>query len=130
MSTRIEVEYDREFANADLQAIIARAIATLNVMVQLGVAYQTLPGLALAAYQTETTALTADVSALNALIDQIRALLILIDAKAQPLDEKNKAALKTLSGLLTTDADRALLDQITGPTTQSGGGTPTPPPIP
>jgi hypothetical protein len=46
------------------------------------------------------------------------------------LDEKNKAALKTLSGLLTTDADHVLLDQITGPTPQSGGGPPPPPPAP
>ena len=130
MATRIEVEYDRQFPSSEIQALIARSNVTLSVFQQLGVAYQTLPGLAMAAYQTETDALEADVSALNALVDQIRPLLIAIDAKAGPLDEKNKATLKTLSGLLTTDADRLLLDQITGPTTQSGGGTPTPPPPP
>jgi len=86
--------------------------------------------MAMAGYQTEVDALEADNIALNALVDQIRPLLISIDAKSRPLDEKNKAALKTLSGLLTTDADRALLDQITGPTPQSGGGSPTPPPPP
>ncbi len=127
MSTRIEVEYDREFTDADVQAIIARATATINVMQQLGVAYQTLPGYAMAAYQTETDALEADVSALNALVTQLRPLLITIDAKVQPLDVKNKGVLKTLSGLLQTDAQKALLAQITGPTAQGGGGTPTPP---
>ncbi len=130
MATRIEIEYDRQFANAEMQAIIARATATINVLQQLGAAYQSLPGMAMAGYQTETDALESDATALNALVDQIRPLLISIDAKARPLDEKNKAALKTLSGLLTTDADRALLDQITGPTQQSGGGSPTPPPSP
>lgn len=128
MATRIEVEYDRQFPNADTQAILARAIATTSVMQQLGAAYQTLPGMAMAGYQTETTALATDVSELHALVDQIRTRLIAVDAKARPLEEKNKAALKTLSGLLITDADRALLDQITGPTAQSGGGSPTPPP--
>jgi hypothetical protein len=128
MATRIEVEYDRQFPSSEIQALIARSNVTLSVFQQLGVAYQTLPGLAMAAYQTETDALEADVSALNALVDQIRPLLIAIDAKAGPLDEKNKATLKTLSGLLTTDADRLLLDQITGPTPQPP--TPPAPPTP
>jgi hypothetical protein len=127
MSTRIEVEYDRENTDADVQAIIARATATINVMQQLGVAYQTLPGYAMAAYQTETDALEADVSALNALVTQLRPLLIAIDAKAGPLDIKNKGVLKTLSGLLQTDAQKALLAQITGPTAQGGSSTPPPP---
>lgn len=48
MTTRIEIEYDRQYPNADIQAILARCIATTNVMVQLGVPYQALPGLALA----------------------------------------------------------------------------------
>lgn len=74
--------------------------------------------------------LQADVSAPNDLIDQIRGLLITIDRKAQPLDERNKAALKTLAGLLQTTADRTLLDQITGPTTQSSGNAPPAPPAP
>ena len=130
MSTRIEVEYDRENTDADVQAIIARATATINVMQQLGVAFQSLPGYAMAAYQTETDALEADVAALNALITQIRPHLISIDAKSQPLDVKNKGVLRTLSGLLQTDAQKALLAQITGPTPQGGGGTPPPPPTP
>jgi hypothetical protein len=92
----------------------------------MGVAYQALPGIAMAGYQTDADALETDGTALQALVDQIRPLLIAIDAKARPLDEKNKAALRTLSGLLQTDADRALLDQITGPTSQP----PTPPPPP
>ena len=82
MSTRIEVEYDRANTDADVQAIIARATATINVMQQLGVAFQTLPGYAMVAYQTET------------------------------------------------DAQNALLAQITGPTSQGGGSPPPPPPNP
>lgn len=128
MATRIEIEYDRQFINSEVQAIVARATVTLNVLQQLGVAYQALPGLAMAGYQTETDALETDGTALQALIDQIRPLLIAIDAKARPLDEKNKAALRTLSGLLQTDADRALLDQITGPTSQPPSPPPPPPP--
>ena len=127
MSTRIEVEYDRENTDSDVQAIIARATATINVMQQLGVAFQTLPGYAMAAYQTETDALEADVTALNALVTQLRPLLIAIDAKSQPLDVKNKGVLRTLSGLLQTDAQKALLAQITGPSSQGGGSTPPPP---
>lgn len=130
MSTRIEVEYDRENTDADVQAIIVRATATINVMQQLGVTFQTLPGYAMAAYQTETDSLEADVTALNALITQIRPYLISIDAKSQPLDVKNKGVLKALSGLLHTDAQKALLAQITGPTPQGGGSPPPPPPNP
>ena len=54
MSTRIEVEYDRAFTDADVQAIIARATATVNVMQQLGTAFQSLPGYVMTAYETET----------------------------------------------------------------------------
>lgn len=130
MSTRIEVEYDRVNTDADVQAIIARATATINVMQQLGVAFQSLPGYAMAAYQTETDALEQKVSALNALVTQLRPLLVDIDALSQPLDVKNKGVLKTLSGLLQTDAQKALLAQITGPTPQGGGSTPPPAPNP
>jgi hypothetical protein len=129
MATRIEVEYDRQFINSEVQAIVARATVTLNVLLQLGAAYQTLPGMAMVGYQTDTDALETDVTGLQALVDQIRPLLISIDARARPLDEKNKAALRTLSGLLQTDADRALLDQITGPTAQPPSPPP-PPPVP
>ena len=128
MATRIEIEYDRQFANADVQAMVARANSTINVLQQLGAAYQNLPGMAMAQYQTDADALEADGTALNALVDQVRPLLIAIDAKAGPLDEKNKAALRTLSGLLRTDADRALLDQITGPTPQPPSPAPPAPP--
>jgi len=130
MATRIEIEYDRQFINSEVQEIVARANNTTSVLEQLGASYQGLPGLSLMQYQTDADALEADLSALNALVDQIRPVLIAIDQKSAPLDEKNKAALKTLSGLLQTDADKALLSQITGPTTQSGGSTPPPPPPP
>jgi hypothetical protein len=128
MATRIEIEYDRMFINSEVQAIVARANNTVNVLQQLGAAYQSLPGMAMAQYQTDADALETDLTGLNALVDQIRPLLVAIDAKSAPLDDKNKAALKTLSGLLQTDADRALLDQITGPTAQPS--PPTPPPGP
>jgi len=128
MTTRIEVQYDRQFTDAAAQAIVARADNTTSVMGQLGAAYQSLPDLAMAAYQAESTSLKADVTALNALIDQIRPLLVTIDAKAQPLDDKNKRALHTLRGLLRDDADIVLLDQITGPQPQSP--TPPTPPVP
>lgn len=130
MATRIEIEYDRQTTDAEAQAILARAAASINVLQQLGTAYQTLPGYALAGYQTEADALEADVAAVNVLLDQIRPLLIAIDAKARPLDEKNKGLLRTLDGLLKTAAQRSLLTQITGPTSQGGGSTPTPPPTP
>jgi hypothetical protein len=91
----------------------------------LGAAFQNMPGLAMAPFQIEADALEADLQSLNDFIDQIRVLLIAIDAKAAPLDEKNKMALRTLSGLLQTSADKALLAQITGPTPQ--GPRPAPP---
>ena len=130
MATRIEVEYDRHFTDSEAQALVARGTVTTSVLTQLGVSYQNLTGIALAAYQTQVTALAGDLAALQALVDQIRPLLISIDAKAQPLDEKNKATLRTLSGLLQTDADRALLAQITGPTSQGPNPVPPPPPPP
>lgn len=127
MATRIEIDYDRQFTNADMQEIIGRTAATLNVLQQLGATFQNLPGIALAAYQTEADALEADLDALNNLIDQIRTLLVSIDAKAGPLDEKNKSALRTLSGLLHNSADKSLLAQITGPTAQSSRPAPATP---
>ncbi len=130
MATRIDVEYDRQHTNADIQEIVARATVTVNVLQQLGAAYQSLPGMGMAGYQTEVDAIEADTSALSALINQILPLLVSLDAKAGPLNDKNKKALKTLSGLLQTSAEKTLLNQITGPTAQSGGGTPTPPPTP
>jgi hypothetical protein len=129
MVTRIDVEYDRQFFNAELQEMVARATVTVNVLQQLGAAYQSLPGLAMAGYQTEIDAMEADMSALSTLINQIQPLLISLDNKALPLSEKNKKALKTLSGLLQTSAEKALLDQITGPTHQSGGNSPSSPPV-
>lgn len=127
MSTGIEIAYSRTFATADIQAIIARANATTNVLEQLGAAFQSLPGMVLVDYKTDSQSLQDDVSTCNSLIDQLREKLISIDAKAKPLDECNKAALKALTGLLNTNANRALLDQITGPTAQSNSSEPTPP---
>ena len=44
MATRIEIEYDRQYTDAEGQARLARAAAALNVLQQLGTAYQSLPG--------------------------------------------------------------------------------------
>jgi len=127
MATRIEIEYDRQFINSQVQEIVARAAASLNVLSQLGATYQSLPGLAMAAYQIEADALETALASLNDLIDQIRVLLINIDAMAGPLAEKNKKLLGALRGLLQNAADVVLLDQITGPTPQPA---PPPPPVP
>ena len=127
MATRIEIGYDRLFINSEIQEIVARAAASLNVLAQLGVTYQTLPGLAMAGYQTEADALETALASLNDLVDQIRVLLISIDAMAGPLAEKNKKLLGALRGLLQNAADVVLLDQITGPTPQPA---PPPPPVP
>ena len=111
-----------------LRAIIARATVTINVLQQLGVASQSLPGVELAGYQTLVDGTEADLSALNDLINQLVPLLASLDAKAGPLDAINKKIPKTLRGLLPSSAQAVLLDQITGPTPQGGGSSPTPPP--
>ena len=126
MATRIEIDYDRRVIQSDLQYILARAAAGLNVLQQLGAAYQSLPGLEMAGYQAEADALEALVTNLNNLINQIRALLEEIDDKAEDLAAKGKKLLATLRGLLQTAAQLALLDQITGPTDEPAA-PPTPP---
>ncbi len=127
MTTRIEIEYDRVFTNSEIQECVARGTVSVNVLQQLGAAYQSLPGLTMTGYQADIDAIEADLATLNGLINQILPLLVSLDAKAGPLNDKNKKVLKTLSGLLQTAAERVLLDQITGPTAQ-GGSSPTPPP--
>ena len=129
MATRIDIDYTRRFQNAEVQAIVSRGNSTTDVMVQLGAGYQSLPDMVLGGYQTEVTALASKLTQLNALVDQIRPLLVDIDDLADPLDEKNKRALGTLRNLLRNDADLSLLDQITGPTPQSPS-PPAPPPAP
>ena len=123
MATRIEIDYDRRVIQSDLQYILARAATSLNVLQELGAAYQSLPGLDMATYQADADALEALVTNLNNLINQIRALLEEIDDKAEGLAAKGKKLLATLRGRLQTAAQLALLDQITGPTDQP----PTPP---
>ena len=126
MSTRIEIPYDRKYTEADAAAIVSRGTATVNVLQQLGAAYQSLPGYAMGGYETEVNALETDVAAINGHLNALRVLLIAVDTKSGPLHDKNIGALKTLSGLLTTDAQQALLAQITGPTPQGGGASPPP----
>jgi len=126
MATRIEIDYDRLFINSELQATLARAAASINVLEQLGAVYQSLPGVEMAPYQTEANLLEADLAAFNNLVNQLRTLLQAMDQKAGPLAEKNRKILATLRGLLQTAAQLALLDQITGATPES----PPPPPPP
>jgi len=128
MGTRIDIDYTRRFQNAEAQAIVSRGNSTTDVLVQLGPSYHSLPEMVLGGYQSEVAALAAKLTQLNALVDQIRPVLVDIDDLAQPLDEKNKRALGTLRNLLRNDADIALLDQITGPTDQ--GPNPAPAPTP
>jgi hypothetical protein len=126
MATRIDIDYDRRFQNAEVQAIVSRGNSTTDELVQLGASYQNLPDMALVGYQNEVTALAAKLTLLNSLVDQIRPVLVDIDNLAEPLTEKNFRALGTLRNLLRNDADIALLDQITGPT-QQPPAPPTPP---
>ena len=126
MGTRIDIDYTRKFQNAAVQEIVSRGNSTTSVLVQLGPGYQSLPDMALTAYQSQVTGLGTKLTQLNGLVDEIRGLLVEIDNLAEPLDEKNKRALGTLRNLLRNDADVTLLDQITGPTPQ--GPTPVPPP--
>ena len=128
MGTRIDIDYTRQFQNAEAQEVVGRGSSTTSVLVQLGVPYQSLPDMALVGYQSEVTALASKLSQLNALVDQIRPLLVEIDGLAQPLSEKNIRALGVLRNMLRNDADITLLDQITGPTTQPS--TPPAPPVP
>ena len=130
MSTRIEIPYDRQFTDSDVEADVARGTATVNVLQQLGVAYQTLPGYGMTAYDDEVNALGAKATAVNGLLNQIRVLLVDMDALCGPLHDKNVGALKALDGLLRTNAQRGLLAQITGPTSQGGGSSPAPAPTP
>ena len=124
MPTRIEVPYDRIITDSVVQDIAARGTVSVSVLGQLGTPYQTLPGYEMAQYQNDVNSSVADITSLQSHIDAIRPLLISIDAKARPLDDKNKGILRTLQGLLKTDADRALLGQITGPIARRPSTTP------
>jgi len=121
---QLTIPYERTLTDADLAEVIARATATINVMQQLGAAYQSLPGYAMAGYETETNATEADLTALQALADSAAVLMTSLDTKGAPLKIKNEGALAALRGLLKGKAEEALLDQITGPHAQAGGGTP------
>ena|SRR3990172_7096672 len=129
MATRIEIDYDRRVIQSDVQYILARITAGVNVLQQLGAAYQSLPGLVMTDLEAQATALEALVSQYNNLINQIRALLEQMDDAAEDVAVKNKTLLATLRGILQTQAQLALLDQITGPT-EEGPTPPTPPPGP
>jgi hypothetical protein len=131
MPTRLEIPFDRAFTDAATNEIIARATVTINVFQQLGADYQTLPGYAVRQYQVEMDALQSDIKALEGLLNQVVPLLQSIDAKAGPLDVKNKGALRMLQGMLVGKSETVWLDQITGPTPRrDNGGTPPSPPTP
>jgi len=124
----IEVAHERMLTDAEIQAIIARATNTINVLQQLGATYQDLPGYKMTDYQTETDALEAKLQQLQALVDQIKPILIDLDGKSGPLFEKNKGALPMLRGMLAGKAEEDLLVQITGPQPQAVSGVTVPPP--
>jgi len=126
MSTRLEIDHDRLLGDAELQAIVARRAASLNVLQQVGATYQSLPGLAMADLQTRGDALEAKLTALTALMGQAKTLVQELDALGVPADEENKALLRALQGVLAGKAEFTLLTQITGPTAQGGGTTPPP----
>ena len=126
MGTQISIDYDRQFQNAEVQAVVSRGNSTTDVLVQLGADYHNLPAMALVGYQAEVAALAAKLTLLNSLVDQIRPVLVDIDILAEPLGQKNIRALGVLRNALRNDADITLLDQITGPTTQPAS-PPTPP---
>jgi hypothetical protein len=125
MPTRLEIPFDRAFTDAATNEIIARAMVTLNMFQQLGADYQSLPGFGVGQYQTDTDALQADIKSLEGLLNQMVPLLQSIDAKAGPLDAKNKGALRMLQGMLAGKPETVWLDRITGPTPRrDNGGTP------
>lgn len=86
----ISIAYDRQFTDADLSAIVARATATINVMQQLGATYQSLPGYEMAGYQTESDSLEGEVTAVQGLADQIRAKLIAIDREGRAAEGEER----------------------------------------
>ncbi len=112
MATTIKIDYDRKFTDSKVQQVVQRAAATINVFQQLGANFQSLPGYAMTDFQTEADGLEGKLAGLIDVISQIEPILRDIDALAEPLDDKNKGALSTLQGLLQTDAQKALLDQI------------------
>ncbi len=130
MATRIEIDYDRRVIQSDVHYILARISAGVNVLQQLGAAYQSLPGVAMADLEALATALEALVNQYNNLINQLRALLEQMDDLAEDVGVKNKTLLATLRGLLQTQAQLALLDQITGPTDEGPTQPTTQPPGP
>ena len=126
MATLFRLPYTRTKKDREVQYIVDRGSATVNVLSQLSASYHTLPGMEKAAYQSEVDALEADNAALRSHLDAIAALLPQLDTRAEALDEKNQAALKTLSGLLHQRPEAALLAQITGPKRRKKSPPPTP----
>ncbi|WP_394794158.1 hypothetical protein [Armatimonas sp.] len=124
MATTFKLSYTRSQKDADIQYLIDRATATVNVLSQLPANYQTLPGIESAAYQTDTNALEADNQALRQHLDAIAALLPELDRKAEGIETRNQAALATLRGLLRGKPEEALLRQISGPRKSKPSSTP------
>lgn len=125
MSTRIEIDYDRKHADADVNAVLARTIASIGVLKQLGTAYQNLPDLALADYETKSESLADKIQALDAHLTAIKDLLPDIDNAVSELIAMNIALLRALQGLLKGKTEISKLDQITGPTPQTHSTTTT-----
>ena len=123
----IDVDYERQLTDWEINALVRRAADTLSVMGQLDAAFQSLPGIDMAGYQALTDTIKALVKQLHDLIAQIKPLLQQLDVQGHLLDVKNQAALKALRGLLQDSEQVALLDQITGPTAQGGQAAPATP---
>jgi hypothetical protein len=125
MATLFRLPYTRTKKDREVQYIVERGTATVNVLNQLPVNFHQLPGMEKPDYQSEVDALEADNAALRGHLDAIAALLPKLDQKAEALDEKNQAALRTLSGLLHQRPEAVLLAQITGPKRRKKSPPPT-----
>ena len=112
MGTKISIEYDRAFTDTEANEVVARAAKTFAVLVELGGAYQALPGFAKADLETLNTELQTAIVELKALENQITPVLETIDEKAGDLLPKLQGLYAALKGLLTDDEQLDLLDTI------------------
>ncbi len=128
MATRIDIDYDREFTDADVLALLGRLDATKGVLEELGAAYQSLPDMTQADYSTKGEALDDKFTQYVALLNQAKALLQELDPLAAPIKDLNEALLRALQGLLKNREELRLLDRITGATPRPSAGPTVPVP--
>ncbi len=130
MATRIDIDYDRQFTDADLLALLGRFDATLGVLEELGVPYQNLPDMAMADYSTKGEALDDKFNQYIALLNQLKAVVQELDTLSQPIKGLNEALLRALQGLLKNKEELRMLDRITGATPRPSAGPTVPVPGP